>query len=302
MASSSADAGLLAAFGMILGVQNAHRITSPRLGAISNSTNFAWRLVVTPRYVGNRSALHLIVPCHDAPDAVSEKARDNLLYPGSFKQTSCACKTAYGRAVRRLCGRWRRADGHRERGGRRGRRRDGRHGAGGERRARRERHRLGGGLQNGRHGAASGVQQEGHRRRHADGRQRSGPDCGVGERRWEASSRLGRSAERLGGSTTLARSASERSAMGEARAARGHGTCAPVARGLAAGLARSREILLENWPFAGVVARAGLQQVGNLIESISPPPLREGVRPPEGFADIIQSDFQAKCRKLGRNS
>ena len=35
----------------------------------------------------------------------------------------------------------------------------------------------------------------------------------VGERRWEASSRLGRSAERLGGSTTLARPASERSAM-----------------------------------------------------------------------------------------
>ena len=96
MASSSADPGLLAAFGMILGVQNAHRITSPRLGAISNSTKaFAWRLVVTPRFVGNRSALHLLVPCHDAPDGVAEKSRDNLLYPGSFKQTSCACKSLW---------------------------------------------------------------------------------------------------------------------------------------------------------------------------------------------------------------
>ena len=94
--SNSAEPGLLAAFGMILGVQNAHRIVSPRLGAISNSTkSFAWRLVVTPRFAGNRSALHLLVPCHDAPDGVAEKSRDNLLYPGSFKQTSCACKSLW---------------------------------------------------------------------------------------------------------------------------------------------------------------------------------------------------------------
>ena len=45
---------------------------SPRLGAISNSTKFAWRLVVTPRFVGNRCfTLACAVP--RAPDAFQKR-------------------------------------------------------------------------------------------------------------------------------------------------------------------------------------------------------------------------------------